>query len=245
MTNASLISKIEPATRIAVFGFKDSFVGQVFEFLKNLSNYQIEYFISLYDLPSLNVEHEHSKRPNRKTEFVVEEKIFGKPVYVDKDYVNRLQNDDINSVLILEDDRNIRSEIFKQIKKTNIKILSFIHPSVFFGGFNTLGEGVIIFPNCHIGYKSDIGDGTILQSNCLIEHHNSIGSFTDINPNLTTGGFTKIGDFVEINISVVIINRINVNSRSRIGAGSLVLNDCDACTLYYGSPAKAIRRLCD
>jgi len=236
-------AKEGPATKIAVFGFKDALVGQVIEFLKRSSNYEIQYFLSYHTLPPLNIEHEHSKRPNRKTEFVFEGKIFEKPIYEGRDYVKRLQKDNIKAVLILEDDTNLRSMIFSELRATNIKILSFIHPTVFFGGHNTIGEGVIIFPNCYIGYKSDIGDGTIIQSNCIIGHHNSIGCFTDINPNLTTGGFTKIGDFVEINISVDIINRINVGDSARIGAGSLVMKDCDSQTLYLGRPAKVVRGL--
>ena len=194
-------------------------------------------------LPILDLNFEKKKRPNTKTEFIVDGKIFGKTVFVTENYIELLKKYGISSVLVLEDNKDLRQQIFLKIKKANIKILSFIHHSVFLGGFNTLGEGVIIFPNCYIGYKSDIGSGTILQSNCVIEHHNSVGSFTDINPNVTTGGFTKIGDFVEINMSVDIINRITIHNKSRIGAGSLVLKDCDSETLYYGRPAKAIRKL--
>ena len=233
----------ERKEKIVVFGFKDSLVGQVIELMKHSSNYQIEYFISLNQLPILDLNLENKKRPNTKTEFIVDGKIFGKNVFVMQNYIELLKKDGISSVLILEDNKDLRKQIFTEIKKANIKILSFIHHSVFLGGFNTLGEGVIIFPNCYIGYKSDVGRGTILQSNSVIEHHNSVGSFTDINPNVTTGGFTKIGDFVEINMSVDIINRITVHNRCRVGAGSLVLKDCDKETLYYGRPAKAVRKL--
>lgn len=242
MSNFNANGRVE-GERIAVFGFKDSLVGQVLELMKHSSDYVVEYFISLDKLPILDIDAEHKKRPNNKTEFVANGNIFGKPIYVGKDFTERLKKDGIKSVLILEDDKELRSQIFDEIKKANLQILSFIHPTVFLGGFNTIGEGVVIFPNCYIGYKSDIGNGTILQSNCVIEHHNSIGSFTDINPNLTTGGFTKIGDFVEVNISVDIINRITIHNKSRIGAGSLVLNDCHSNTLYYGRPAKPIRKL--
>ena len=211
--------------------------------MKHSTDYIVEYFISVNQLPVLDINVEHNKRPNNKTEFVVNGNIFGKPVYVGKDFTERLKKDGIKSVLILETEKELRAQIFYEIKKENIRILSFIHPSVFLGGFKTVGEGVVIFPNCYIGYKSDIGNGTIIQSNCVIEHHNSIGSFTDINPNLITGGFTKIGEFVEVNMSVDIINRITIHDRSRIGAGSLVLNDCHSDTLYYGRPAKPIRKL--
>jgi len=233
----------EELDKIAVFGYRDSFVGQLTEYMKNSVNYDIAYFISVNELPNLDVSSEHKKRPNNKTEFPEDNKIFGKQIYVGQDYLDKLEKDGIKKVAILEDDKELRSQIFLSIKKAKIEILSFIHPSVFLGGFNTIGEGVVIFPNCYIGYKSDIGDGTVIQSNCVIEHHNKIGSFTHINPGLRTGGFTSIGDFVEINMSVDIINRISIDYGAKIGAGSLVLKNCEKNTLYYGRPAKPIRKI--
>lgn len=229
--------------KIAVFGYRDSFVGQLTEYMKSSASYDIAYFISVNELPNLDITSEHKKRPNNKTEFPENGKIFGKDIYVGKDYIDKLKKDGIKKVAILEDDMELRSQIFLSVKKAKIEILSFIHSSVFLGGLNTFGEGIVIFPNCYIGYKSDIGDGTVIQSNCVIEHHNKIGSFTHINPGLTTGGFTRIGDFVEINMSVDIINRIHVDSGAKIGAGSLVLNHCEKGILYYGRPAKPIRKI--
>ncbi len=229
--------------KIAVFGYKDSFVGQLAEYMKISVNYDIAYFISVNELPSLDIGNEHKKRPNNKTEFPENNKIFGKNIYIGKDYIKKLQKDGIKKVAILEDDKELKSQIFSSIKRAKIEILSFIHPSVFLGGFNTFGEGIVIFPNCYIGYKSDIGDGTVIQSNCVIEHHNKIGSFTHINPGLRTGGFTSIGDCVEISMSVDIINRISVESGAKIGAGSLVLKNCEKDTLYYGRPAKPVRKI--
>ena len=41
-------------------------------------------------------------------------------------------------------------------------------------------------------------------------------------------------------MSTTIINRIKIGARCRIGAGSLVLKDCEEGFLYFGSPAKKI-----
>ena len=229
--------------KIAIFGYLDSLAGQLINYMKISDRYHIEYVISISELPIIDIAAEHNKRPHHKTEFVIGNKFYGIPVFVENRYLEKLEKDGIKKVAVFEHETDVRSKIISSIKKTQIEILSFIHPSVFLGGDNTLGTGVIIFPNCFIGYKSDIGDGTIMQSNCIIEHHNKVGDFTNISPGLTTGGFTRIGDFVEINMSVDIINRIYIENRSVIGAGSLVLDNCKASTLYYGRPAKAIRKI--
>lgn len=227
--------------KIAVFGFKDTLVGQVLQMLKSEGLYEVAYFISINILPDVDIEFEQQRRPNKKTEFIQDGRIFGSPVFSTRNYIQKLQEDKITKVLVLEDDMRLRSEIFNSIEKVDISPISYIHPSTFLGGYNTIGKGVVIFPNCYIGYKTDIGDGTIIQSNCVIEHHSFVGKFCDINPRLTTGGFTFVGDFVEISISVDIINKIRIGDGARLGAGSLILNNCKSGMLYYGRPAREIR----
>ncbi|MCX6535215.1 MAG: shikimate dehydrogenase, partial [Actinobacteria bacterium] len=73
--------------------------------------------------------------------------------------------------------------------------------------------------------------------------HSVIGSYVNINPRLTTGGFVKIEDFAQINISVEIVNRIVIGRSTVIGAGSLVLENCDPRSLYYGRPAVFVRSI--
>ena len=235
---------------IAVFGFKDSMAGQLLSFLREENKFNIAYFISLTELQRLDIEKEHSKRPNRKTEFDKNGKIFGKDLIVFStinknsnsiDYVSFLKSKGINKCLLLEDNLLLRKKIFSILKDNEINLITYIHPSSFIGDFTSIGEGSVIFPNCYLGYKSDIGCSTIIQSSSTIEHHNSIGSFCNICPRLTTGGFTLVDDLVEIMMSVDIINKVKIDSICKIGAGSLVMNNCESNYLYYGRPAKKIR----
>lgn len=227
---------------IAIFGFKDGSTGQLINMLDTKLKNKLNCIISISKLASINVDEEHKKRPNKKTEFIINNKIFNLPVIYKNNFLKILKERKIKKVFIMEDSADQRSIIFKKLKNENIEILSFIHDSVRLMGNNTIGKGSIIFPDCYLGYKSDIGDGCIIQSGCRIEHHNTIGNFCDLNPNLTTGGFTKIGNYCEINISVDIINRIRIGNFSRVGAGSLVLKDIGNKELHYGRPAKLIRK---
>ena len=237
------MKKLYPTKKeqVVIFGYKDSLAGRVFNMLCEYTNYEVSFFISVNELPEINIEKEHRRRPNRKTEFAKDGTIFGKNLYIGDNYIDIIAKNKIKKCFVVEDDRYLRSKIFNKLRDNKIQILSFIHPSTIFGGYNTLGEGVIIFPKCYIGYKTDIKDGVIIETNATIEHHNVIGNYVDINPQFTTGGFTLIDDFAEINISVDIINKIRVGKHTRIGAGSLVINDCNSESLYYGRPAKYVR----
>jgi UDP-3-O-[3-hydroxymyristoyl] glucosamine N-acyltransferase len=224
--------------QVAVFGFTDTLAGQVVNFVGLDA---VAFFISVKSLPELNVEEQHALRPNAKTEFVRNGRLFGKEVVVSADYVPLLRMRGIGRCLVLEDDRYLRREIIATLVENGIEVMSYVHPTAILCGHNTIGNGVVIFPQCYVGYKADVLDGTIVQSNCTIEHHSVIGQFCDINPNLTTGGFVGIGDLSEINMSVDIINRIAVGRHSRIGAGSLLLENTGENELWYGRPARFIR----
>ena len=228
---------------IAIFGFKDSSVGQLINMLPLSQKKKLNCIIISEKISKINIKKEHEKRPNKKTEFIINDKIFNLPIFQEKNFIKILDKKKIKKVYIMEDNGFLREKIFKKIKKTNIEILKFIHKSVKLMGENEIGEGSIIFPDCYIGYKSDIGKSCVIQSGCRIDHHNVIGNFCDINPNLVTGGFSKIGNFCEINISVTIINRIKIGDKSRIGAGSLVLKDIKKNQFFFGIPARFLRKI--
>lgn len=228
---------------IAIFGYKDLSVGQLINMLDHKLKKKLNCIISLNKIPNLRIHDEHKKRPNKKTEFIIKNKIFNLPVFDTQNFINILKKRKIKHAFVFEDTGIDRSLIFKRLKKEKFNILSFIHNSVKLMGKNNIGEGVIIFPDCYVGYKTDIGDGCFIQSGCRLEHHNSIGKFCDINPCLTTGGFTKIKDFCQISIKVCIINKISIGNHSKIGAGSLVLKNIKNNELHYGVPAKLIKKL--
>ena len=229
--------------RIAIFGVLDSLAGRLVELLNRLDKYEICLFISARNIPKLDVQFEHSVRPHGRTEFPVGHSIFGKEIFAGDDYIQKLHKSQIESCFILEDDQVLRSQITETLNKAGVKTLSYIDPSTVLGGKNQLGPGTIIFPNCYLGYQTDTEVGSMIQSGSLIEHHSVVGNFVNINPRLTTGGFVKIEDFAQINIAVDISNRIVIGRQSIIGAGSLVLENCDSQSLYYGRPAVLVRKL--
>lgn len=223
---------------IAIIGFTDPIAGQVEKWVGALTDYEIAFFASTIPLPYLDIEAEHAKRPNRKTEFIENGYIYGKPIYSDTDPVALLKKHSIGKAFVLEDGMVARQRTFEALRGNGVEILSFVHPSAKLAGFNDIGDGAIIFPNCYVGYKSDVERGVIMQANCAIEHHNVVGAFSNINPNFRTGGFTKVEERVEINISVDTINRVTIGHDARVGAGSLVLEDLAPGGLYFGRPAK-------
>jgi acetyltransferase-like isoleucine patch superfamily enzyme len=228
---------------VAVFGVLDSLTGRIIELLNRLGSYEISFFISVNELPKIDTNYEHSVRPHTRTEFPIKNSFYGKKIFVGDNYIETLRESQIKSCFVFENDQSLRSQIFERLDEAGITILSYVDPSTSLGGQNQIGRGTIIFPNCSLGYKTDTKIGSIIQSGSLIEHHSVIGNFVNINPRLTTGGFVKVDDFAQINLSVDISNRVTIGAQAIIGAGSLVLSNCEPRSLYYGRPASFVRKV--
>jgi len=221
---------------IAIIGSNSNLAEQIINFLPSSTKKKIKFIVKKIKNDYL-IENQFSKKKETPTL----NKKYGINIYRKKKIIQFLISQKINKVFLLIDENKDRKKMFNELRKKQIKMLNFIHPSVIMAGKNNIGQGVIIFPNNYIGYKSDIGKSTIIQSSCSIDHHNIIGNFCSINPNLTTGGFVQIEDGCLIHMSVDIINRIKIKKNTRIGSGSLVLKNTISNYLYYGRPAKKIR----
>ena len=68
-----------------------------------------------------------------------------------------------------------------------------------------------------------------------------MSDFSSIASNTTVGGNVKIGDYSAIGIGANIFHSVNVGYNCIIGGGSLVCNDTNDNSIYYGSPSKFIR----
>jgi len=227
--------------KVAIFGVLDTLAGRLVAMVHQETDFEICLAISVDPLPALDVEQEHSLRPHNRTDFPINNSVFGVPIYVGTEYLSVLRKNNVDSCFIAESSATRRASIYAKLVANGIDVLSFIHSSTLLGGQNRIGSGTVIFPGCNLGFKTDIERCTIIQSGGLIEHHSVVGNYVNIFPRVTTGGFVKINDFARINISVDISNRVSIGQNSEIGAGSLVLRSCEANCVYYGRPARLIR----
>lgn len=126
------------------------------------------------------------------------------------------------------------------------------------GDFVKLSSGTIVGNGCILDdYVNTSGPG-VIGNNVLIKRCSMIGQAfviednTKIGPNVTIvrlksiGGKktypVHIGQGVEIGAKSLIFPGVTIGEKAIIGAGSIVTRDCESYSIYYGSPAKLIRR---
>ncbi len=131
-----------------------------------------------------------------------------------------------------------------------IKFGNLIHPTATFGwGQRELLEsrqGIIIGAGVRFTSNIVVGDFTIFNLNATVSHDCVIGDFVTISPQACILGNVDIKSGAWIGASATINQGTNVSKRmigpnTIIGSGAVVLNDCDADSVYVGVPARKIK----
>lgn len=131
-----------------------------------------------------------------------------------------------------------------------IKFCNLIHPSATFGRNVRENleakQGVIVAAGVRFTCNILIGDFTIFNLNATISHDCIIGDFVTISPQACILGNIEIKSGAWIGAGAVINQGTNeskliIGENSLVGSGAVVLNDCDAKSVYVGIPARRIK----
>jgi len=116
------------------------------------------------------------------------------------------------------------------------------HPLSYCSSTTELGYGIFISPNSTLSPFSKIGNFTYINRNVNIGHHTIIGDFCTISPGCNISGECLIENNVTIGIGATILDGLKIGENSIVGAGSVVTKDVKCNSVYYGVPAKFIRK---
>lgn len=106
-----------------------------------------------------------------------------------------------------------------------------------------IGLGSVIICGSVINSSTIIGDHVLINSSCSIDHDNFFANFSSTSPGVVTGGNVYVGENSFIGISSTIKNNIKINSNVIIGACSYVNKNCKSNGIFYGQPAKFIKKV--
>ena len=123
-------------------------------------------------------------------------------------------------------------------------------------------EGAIIGENCNINYNVFIENDVIIGNNVTVKcgvylwDGIIIEDYVQIGPNVTFTNdkyprakqdfvlqHTTIKKYASVGAASIILGGITIGENSMIGAGSIVTKDVPANELWFGNPAKFIRKI--
>lgn len=135
----------------------------------------------------------------------------------------------------------IANEIKNKIKKKNLWA-TIISPDAIISSDVVIKPGSLVVTGSIINPCTKIGSHCIVNTKSSIDHDNNFSDFSSCGPGVVTGGNVKVGKFSFIGIKSVIINNIKIGFNTLIGAKSLVTSNCESNFIYFGSPAKKIKK---
>lgn len=102
----------------------------------------------------------------------------------------------------------------------------------------SIGEGVIIYPGCHIAYGVTVGDGNFFETGVVIAHHTNIGNWNFFAPSAAICGDVAIGDHNFFGANCTVMNSGKIGSEVIVGAGAAV-RDAENHSVYF--PARTVK----
>ena len=141
-------------------------------------------------------------------------------------------------------DNFLRYKIVNDLKIKNIKCkwATVIHPSASVSRTIKIGIGSLILSGSILSYNTLIKRHVCINTGASIDHDNFFGDYSSAGPGTVTGGNVRVNKLSYLAINSTVKHNILIGSNVVIGASSYVNRDCISNRVYYGIPAKEIRK---
>jgi len=192
------------------------------------------------------------KQNEFKVQKIIDIKNFGKKIKIGKKELkiinykkfDWLKISNQTFLFIAIGDNLLRKKIVNEIEKKNKKIkwATVVSLDSIISNEVKIKPGSLVVSGSIINPGTKIGAHCIINTRSSIDHDNFFDDFSSCAPGVVTGGNVKVGKYSFLGIRSTVINNIKIGSRTIIGANSLVNKNCLSNYIYYGSPAKKIKK---
>lgn len=131
-----------------------------------------------------------------------------------------------------------RKEIFLVLKKYGANLPVIKSPHAYISKSARANEGCVIMHHAVINANAVLGVCGILNTGSIIEHDVIVGDHCHIGPSATVNGGCVIENDCFIGSNAAVIPGITVKNNSLIAAGSVIICEVEAHSLYAGNPSR-------
>ncbi len=145
-------------------------------------------------------------------------------------------------------DNRVRARIAARLGSTRV-FPALIHPDTSFGrGTRVVAEqarGSVIFAGARFTSSIAVGDFVTVNLGATVSHDVELGNYANLSPGAHVAGNVWVAEGAWLGIGVAInqgapSRKLAIGAWTIVGSGAVVLDDCDAHSIYVGVPARKI-----
>lgn len=140
-------------------------------------------------------------------------------------------------------DTKLKQKIFSLVQDMGFNLPIIKGQNVIIHKGVSLGKGVILRDGAIIQSNVKLGNGVMIGDRAVISHDTQIGDFSQVVSGCTLGRGISIGESVFFGFNAVVTNDLTIVDGVTIGACSLVNKSCLERGLYFGIPAKFVKKV--
>lgn len=132
-------------------------------------------------------------------------------------------------------------ELYRRVAQLGYPMASYISSKAMVDSSAKIGENCLISAGVIVEPFSSIEANTFINSGAIVSHHSRIGAHSILAAGSLIGGYSSVGESSLIGFQATVAELLELGEETLLGAGSLLLEDSEAFTMYLGTPAKPVK----
>jgi sugar O-acyltransferase (sialic acid O-acetyltransferase NeuD family) len=131
----------------------------------------------------------------------------------------------------------LRAAKYYEAKRKGYKLISYVSSRATYYG-QEIGDNCFIFEDNTIQPFTKIGSNVTMWSGNHIGHHSTIGDHCFISSHVVVSGGVIIEPYCFLGVNSTLRDHVRLGEKTVVAMGALVTRDCEANSVYVGSPAQ-------
>lgn len=132
----------------------------------------------------------------------------------------------------------VRKKLYDKLMENRCRLATLVHPDVHIPATTVIGQGSVVCFSCLVSCNVTIGDNVVLQPQCNIGHDDKIGAHSVVSAFVNLSGACVVGEESYLGASASIRELTEIGAHSIVAMGAVVLRDVEDGVIVAGNPAR-------
>lgn len=132
----------------------------------------------------------------------------------------------------------VRESVVRRLTDAGLRAATLIHPRAVIGSQARIGDGVVITSGVQVSTNVTLGDHVHLNPGSIIGHDATLADFVSVNPGAIVSGNVVVETRTLLGAGSVVLQGLTVGAGATVGAAACVTRDVAPTRTVVGVPAR-------